>query len=154
MIEAIKWQAMTPEQRDELVAEKIFGWQRVMCDGDEKHVELPDNGMAICTVCGSDAFGWAEDIEHGIIPLKERYTTSMDAAWKVVQRLWELHTPENAYERESVFLGYLGGLVSFEDGMTAVRFTLADLASTSPEDICIAALKACGYKVQYEPLQG
>ena len=98
MSEPIRWDAMSEDQRNELVAERVMG-RTPMCSGalEIKKRVVPDRkgGIAFvfytwkCPVCGLDKGGSLPPTENehkngASIP---RYTTSMDAAWQAVEKM-------------------------------------------------------------------
>src|SRR5258708_5793037 len=90
MGEIIKWNELSPAERDRLVAEKVMGWQPVQCD---EGIELTvyDDGDAWCPRCHQREH--TSSFEHGIIP-PPAYTQSMDAAWLVLKRVVQLETAD------------------------------------------------------------
>ena len=114
-----KWAEMGDRERDMLIAEKIFG-QRSMHMGD---------GL-ILLLKGELPFG-------GALP---QYTTSMDAAW---------HLVEHFRERYDVHVGSTPlqyDVAIMDRHVESGHFTAN--AVSAPEAICLAVLKVVGYKVE------
>lgn len=117
--ETINWQSLTPNQRDALVAQHIFGRDVVQWH--------PERDMLMRRV-GVEG--------HESIP---KYTTSMDEAWKVLQAI-------TADEERA--LDFADHFDSFGDGLRFVEMPMYKIiqwvSSWAPETIAIAALKAHG----------
>ncbi len=141
MSEAIKWAELTPAQRDELVAEKVMGWTRVQCPGDEKDVYCNEYSDYVCSVCGAYA-PRNLPLVHGIIPPEHSYSQSLDAAWKVVEKMKEPDTDPECQGNYTHFADLCDGL-EFGTG-SSVFDVLWHLTS---ERICLAALNACGVEI-------
>jgi hypothetical protein len=133
MSEPIKWSAFTSEQRDALIAERVIGWVPQECDGSISW----DHGIWRCLECGTD--GTRHETTMHTIPVPH-YTTSMDAAWLVVEKMKEAGRNNGLFVPWQYHLSYLYGRPSYRD-------TLYDL---NAEGVCIAALRAVGLQVEYE----
>jgi hypothetical protein len=120
MSEVIHWQALTPEQRDALVAEKVME-QRI-------HVEPAGETEYDLALVINDAAGVAR-----IEPIP-RYTQSLDAAWLVVERIEDANVTVTHIPR-----AYQRCTIEFYDGNRIEVFE-----NTAPEAICVAALRAVG----------
>jgi len=130
----MKWDKMTPRQRDALVAWKVM--------------ELSFDYSAM----------WLEDkleveyIEETINPQVPHYTTSMDAAWKLVS-----HCGIRAIVLEHIFCkttdiygdDVLLWQCRFEYGGTSDKAgkPVSSTALTPPEAICKATLRAMGAEI-------
>ena len=86
MTETIKWDELTPTQRDVLMAENVFGWQWIPAEAYGPHVKpgtcwlLPENGlMGIKSDLSAE---WTDIGDGKFIPRHwiAHYTTSWDAA--------------------------------------------------------------------------
>lgn len=120
MSTALHWSEMTDIQRNALIAEKVFG--RVID-------RATTFGRLLMT--REDQQELTEEIPH--------YTTSMDAAWLVVERVTQLpRTSEDP--RHSALSNF------------AMWFNEADLwadtAQEAAKAICIAALRAYGQEIE------
>lgn len=176
MSEAICWKALTPEQRDRCVAEKVMGWTEQLCDldaHDGMELAIYDSGDAYCPRC--HAYGYIDDLEHGIIP-PPRYTQSMDAAWLIVEKMvarmgyenigfkWigPLFKPEHVYLSSSQHSNrnitwhfdytQVGG---FDIGRPCWYVKMSHeghywwiMADTTQDAICLAALQYCGVEIE------
>jgi hypothetical protein len=149
------WTKMDGHARDSLVAEKLFGWQSKPCDLEETDGELTiyDSGDACCPRCG--VYEHINDFAHGFT-VPPHYTTSMDAAWLVVEKLkseeWfdnlELVYVKRNQRRDTE---YIRVNFCFRNGTNAGKgpwdHSYAE-AATAPEAICLAALRAIGVEVE------
>lgn len=137
MSETIKWSALTPEQRDTLIAEKIMGWTPEPCDALDQMIDFSDGWY--CKACG--VYKWLPGRQEHNKPTP-RYSQNMDTAWLILKHFsdWEEH-----YQFHEKFMSYFEETVSDrwdEDGLT-----FEGLALLTPEQICIATLKAVGCEV-------
>lgn len=125
----MNWAEMTPFQRDALVGEKIFGHRSVNWSG------------LMVILKGELPLG-------GALP---KYTTSMDAAWLVMQHLASQINPENIYDYEP-FIRFTNALFSTENEelYTKYAFMAGDIAKWTPDRICLAALRAVGVEIERE----
>lgn len=134
----MKWSELSPEQRDRLVHEQVMKHSPdEPCTGDFVPM-VPEADGLYCTGCGAEAY-WHDDQEHER-PIPPHYTTDMNAAWRVVEKMKEggRTNPLNSlFVPWQYHLSYLYGRPSHRD-------VLYDL---NPEGICLAALKACGIAV-------
>ena len=129
--ETIEWHALTPEQRNAVVAEKVMGLR----------------------VYKKDTWGrWAiERLDKpGLTEEIPLYTTSLDAAWPIWTKLgdydiqrkflcaWVEDDNPERYDWKSCnpYLDFLD---------------VESMQHITPERICLAALRACGYEVRMEP---
>lgn len=76
----IKWSALTSDEKDRFVAEKVMGWQPRPCTDED--MTLYDAGDMSCRNCG--VFEHINSFEHGD-PLPPRYTQSIEQALKIVE---------------------------------------------------------------------
>lgn len=120
MSDPIVWADLTANERDALVAEHIFG---------RKIVKWKEGRDLLMAREENPRFSEA-------IPA---YTESMDAAWRVLQKMAE-------HEKLHVFAGQLylevGPLVP--NDIPLFQFAIRRMAKLTPEIICIAALRALG----------
>lgn len=128
----VDWASLTPQHRDRLVHERVMGHS----------LDEPCKGMFwLCTNTQTGAYGYqcsicgayhdvgTEDIH--LPPEPPLYTTYMNAAWQVVEKMRENNTGWADFCSEMEELA----------GNSSVYEVLKAL---SPETICIAALRACG----------
>jgi hypothetical protein len=148
MSETIQWAALTPEQRNLLIAEKIMGWDATQpCTGTFLPLDPEPDGL-YCPKCGAEIC-WGDDEEHHT-PLPPHYSESMDAAWMVLQEI--VRRPKQDGAINDAF-GKFADAMLYEDNHDAFSeifpayqiFSMA--AEWTPERICIAALKAVGCEV-------
>ena len=147
MSEPIDWKALTPEQRNRLVAEKVMGWTEQQCDLDahpEMELTIYSDGSACCPRC--EVYDHIGNLEHGSIP-PPPYSTSMDAVWEIVKHFDEcLERDERTYTlfSESFLSGIATSYDKYSDHYCSDEaiFSLSDLAEFTPEKICLAALRA------------
>jgi len=155
MSERVKWDELTPEQRDRLVAEKVMGWEAKECNGAIGEKPNSPDGW-YCLECGYDG-GWGSSTKHEGMP--PHYSTEMNDTWKLVEKMtsrmgyqditfeWHgpLFKPEHNYLTQE---GYPLGttcwyVIIVHDGLR--EFICAD---TPQESICKAALKAVGVELE------
>jgi len=117
-----KWSEMTPEERNALVAEKVFGRKidRSMTWGNRWFLKRNDVPK-----------------QSGLTESIPPYTQSMDAAWLVIQRMAE----QEFAELHSPFAYRLGVTFATQEGFDTFSVNLEQLASWTPEKICLAALQ-------------
>lgn len=142
MSEIIKWNELTPEERNVLIAQKVMGL-RVEHWTEETYKDADPN---YCYVTGYVIINEPRTFSYwSSVP---RYTQSLDSAMQVVQAI------------KPTRRGYLDMTYWSEDYSTVV-FHLPDTdedyydlkmfsydgSLSLPEAICIAALKAKGYQV-------
>lgn len=123
--EPIQWSTLTPNQRNALIAQHIFGRKVV-----KWHPER-------------DMFIQREGAEgHENIP---KYTESMDEAWKVLQKM----TKDDEHAQD-----FADHFDSFGDGLRFVEMPMYEIiqwaSRWTPENICIAALRVQGLTVEIE----
>ncbi len=137
MIETIRWSALSPEQRDTHIAEKIMG-NPISCKG-ELRLSMLDEVSPVwwrCLVCGMAGECLFKDVPQNHLPPIPHYSTDMDAAWRIVVKL------------KGAVLD-----ASYKHDMLLCRATFVTVDSEyhaygrMPEAICIAALRANGYEV-------
>jgi hypothetical protein len=160
-MEPINWRAMTPEQRNEIIHQKVMG-VKLLCTGrlvKSTRDELMRRSAYICMECLAVLAVTDDYLLNRALPKQHRkhippYTTSLDVAWKLVEHLRgqkycvAFHL---GYDARKVY----EGMFSFRNvGADQVRvpYKLSiQTSETSPaEAICIAALRACGYEVLTE----
>ena len=126
MSDQINWKELTPDQKDSIVAEKLFNWQPVECS---EELTIYDDGEAFCYGCKQRDH--ISTFEHGIIAHLP-FTRSMGCAWQVA-------------------IGYdVIDLLKYEPHRYRVRLCKGNkcaqaTAETAPEAICIAALILAGF---------
>lgn len=150
----MNWNEMSPRERDALVAEKVMGWKRYAAVSRGNRVVVIAEKLGDCWHIHSRSQRDPGTWEATDDPLTEtwnlkRYTTSISAAWEVVEKM-----------REEGLLFEIGSRVS--EGWYAMTMH-ADYRScpecdgpydlpywhapTAPEAICLAALRAKGVEV-------
>lgn len=139
-MEPIKWYALTPAQRDEVVHEKIFGHER-----KTKHFLTPDRSN-VWSIGETYKIRSLQTWQTGG-PDTPRYSQSLDAAWEMVRVLVGNHS--DTYDRARLFFRELGQL----DGPVHVVIPWADFRDLTAETLCIAALRACGHEVLTEEVK-
>src|SRR5450631_2155378 len=77
----MKWSAMTPEQRNALVAEKVMGWTPKECNGEIGEQPISPDGWA-CQKCQYRGY-WGDDTTHAEVPM--RYSEHIYCAWQIVE---------------------------------------------------------------------
>ena len=137
-----KWSDLTSEQKDELVAQTI-GWQTKICDGEL----LEMSGGWVCSLCALNGVWERDDFDrfpsHNQLP--PQYSTDMNVAWLLLQTIAAL--PNEPFEelwKKRVFMQEMGALLSDNPGYHDIDLAL--LATWTPENICLAILKA--YEVE------
>lgn len=159
----MKWSELGEIQRNALVAEKVMGWQWIpytfydAAPPDDQLWLLPDGQSVACLTSGEWTYYLDEPEiypEGSVFPLPHkdnrhipywipRYTTSMDAAWLVVEKILDkvVFTSEvGDWSNESKYV-----VITF--GRTLSQDEIRTAAATMPEAICIAALKTVGVEI-------
>lgn len=148
MSDTIKWSELTPTQRDAIIHEKIFGLQVEPCQQpDDDEITLS------CSACGhrypDSLVEWTDPQEVPYIPSKQKahtrpipaYTSSLDAAWQLVERV--TRPPQSQEEA-----------LQFRSTRFMFWFEKANLWACTREEaaneLCLAALRACGVEVENE----
>lgn len=150
MSKVIKWRNLADKDKVNLILQHIFGC--FIYEDEQRHEEIRGIDAHNAGFHYPHAY-WDQGVERWCVkdvssdPEMFDPLHDMNDAWKIIRWLWQLHTHENAYDREIEFLGYLSGMISSEDGVPVGPFSLHDLATLTPEDICIAALLAFGVQV-------
>jgi hypothetical protein len=138
MNETIKWQELTPEQRDCLVAVRLMGWVPKECEGSISW----DHGIWRCLECGKDGTRHEETTHNVPVP---RYSESMDAAWEVVEHLRKTHytiqVVGNTFRYEVAIADRIFARSRIDHGQGEGH------AVSAPEAICIASLRVNGIEV-------
>lgn len=131
--ETIYWKTLTPEQRNEIVAEKVMGWVPKECDGEIGAQSISPDGW-FCQKCGVKG-GWGDEFTH-----EERarpYSQHIGIAWLIVRHF-----------TVGVTLEYIPG----RDCTCKISGTISEpvygIAENPAEAICIAALRACDIDVR------
>lgn len=139
-MEPINWRAMTPEQRNDVMHEKVMGHARKTTTHTSK------------TRAG-DSFSYNVTSWQTGEPETPRYSQSMDAAWQVLQEMVKRKEPETDdsvqfeifTEQMLAVGGWDNSTVWSEIYPASEVFVMA--VKWTPEAICIAALRALGYEV-------
>lgn len=138
----IRWAEMSPEQRDELVHEKVMG-RPLTCN---EPIVAREVGLARkfyllnCPVCGH--LGHSDEVPatnvHRNNEEAPAYTTSIDAAWQLVERFGsaELKKWPNVRRYEDK---------PYSCSIATRGKTFSEWSATPQEAICLAALKAVGW---------
>ena len=136
-MEAIDWKTLTAEQRDILVAEKIFNWKQKECEGEIGELPTSSDGWS-CQRCGHSGY-WGDDNAHQEIA--KHYSTNIGAAWLIVGKM------RNDYDGSWLMTiephDLKPNLVTIFIGSNSYSCKHAFMA----EAICIAALRAVGCEV-------
>ena len=143
------WNAMSPRERDALVAEKVMGREP-----RTTWIATNDGGKSCCASTSTrgpwrdradlaewledqQAKGYHRDYEIAKWESHPRYTTDIAAAWEVVEKMHG--------DGRDVWISY------FEEGDIQVQVDSADAhlgsPASAPETICLAALRAMGVDV-------
>jgi len=140
--EIIKWSALLPDQRDALVHEKVMG-QSLLCDAQllVSRCENPRISMAFsvwhCPICDYVGSGNNSPIAN-LHPNKRPvpcYTTSLDAAWLIVEHFDELVLVVHVKPRWHCTL--------HKDEAPS-----GDAVMNTPQEaICVASLRASGVEI-------
>lgn len=145
MNEPITWASLTPEQRDELVAEKIFGWQPVQCPGNSDDVYCDEYNDYGCAKCGAYA-PHGQALVHEIIPPEYSYQ-NMNAIKLLRQRMAELHPLLNlhlfVYTYNRCYAAF-----SLEPPVDNDEWSEGNGEHCMEDAICLAALRACGVLIE------
>lgn len=149
----MKWAEMTSRQKDRLIAEKIMGYtvrEHGEYDGGFAHVE----GVHAPAFYLFDAQGnadWRKECTSEIEAwfLCPHYTTDMNVAWQVLQKMSTRHN-EQAEFLDEPFAQFTDELLPNSAGeiWTAYQCMAREVARWTPEKICLAALKACGEDIE------
>lgn len=151
MTEAIKWRELTAEQRDALIHEKVMS-QSLMCDTQLMVTKCHNPNISIpfytwnCPACDYMGSGNAPPHENSHLsklPVPY-YTTSMDAAWMIVEKMKEAKWGAFCCELDGVLTGHRWDTARDKPYVTWFEQFLYSL---NAEGICIAALLACGAQV-------
>ena len=134
----MNWDALTEDERDRLVAEKVMNWQpQAECDGSIGELPISPDGW-FCEKCGYNR-GWGSSFTHEELP--PGYTESMDKAWLVIRKLAEAD-----YRKRDTFMEVID-VDSIGNDWDESGMTLKGLAQLTPEKICKAALIAVGIDI-------
>jgi hypothetical protein len=144
----MNWSALTPEQRNALVAEHI-GWQAAPCEGTSLDLlEMP--GEWRCAICGYQA-RYDAPLTHNDAPLTHttatpRYSEDMNAAWDALKHAaggYPAHLADRAVLIAELFQRPLAA----GEGVN-IYFMLGVMCAFTPELICRAILKAYGVEIE------
>lgn len=151
MSEPIRWQTLTLEQRDVLIHEKVMSVTELNCTGKMIYdgEDADETPFFLCQQCGlrlllPNYYDRGVPKSH-VVPIPD-YTRSRDAAWKVLLSA-AYHAP---YEHPSSLQRlahelFQCGIDEFHD--LNPYLVLGLMQGWTPEILCIACLRACGYEV-------
>lgn len=153
----MKWAEMSKEERNLLIHEKVMGGQ-AHCPNSYPTITF--NGYQIlewrCQQCGQTGRGGAVHdpttggylVAHSI-PNIPPYTTDMNAAWLIIQKMPTRHH-EQAEFLDEPFARFTDELLPNRAGeiWTAYNCMATEVAHWTAEKICMAALKACGVEIE------
>jgi hypothetical protein len=141
----VSWKALSPRERDALVAERVMGWRRYRSSYHPCYALLSADLLRDGAMVDQGAEVPAEPCRdaYGRVP---HYTTDIAAAWEVVEQfkadgVW-FSIESNAVEWEADIRTVVN-----DDDEQVIRLGVG-YAMTAPEAICIAALRACGVEVE------
>jgi len=132
--DTIKWSELTPKQRDEEIHEKVMGHTRHTV----RH-EVPSRAGGIAFI--SSYTTWQTGGQE-----TPRYSQCMDSAWLVVEKMKEPDADPGWEGNRSRFADFSDELVPFAESSSLFDV----LWCITPEAICIAALRACGFQVEVQ----
>lgn len=160
-METIHWHALSPEQRNEILHQKVMG-VKLLCTGrlvKGARDELMSRNAYICMECLVVLTVTDDYLLNRALPKQHMkhippYTTSLDAAWKLVEHLREqkhcvaFHL---GYDARKVYEGMFSFRnVGADQGHVPYKLSIQTSETSPAEAICIAALRACGYEVVTE----
>lgn len=88
-----RWQDLTEDQRNELIASTFFGWKPVQCDGDTAYVSISEYNAEFCHQCYASTDDWQSGsgkLVHGVIPVERAYTSDITSALQVAEKAREM----------------------------------------------------------------
>lgn len=138
----MKWNELSPRERDALVATHIFGTQvehltqreyRFTNEEGEEEVHELLTGYATLGKCG-----------YQLIP---HYTTDMSTAWQVLQHLATRYNPKSRYDYEP-FNRLTDALLGEREEIYPSHDCMYEIAKWTPDRICLAALRAVGVTIE------
>lgn len=124
----MNYEELSDRELDALVAEKVMGI--TACEGDV----IDYDGYQSCLSCGFECDDW--NVDHYFVPL--RYSTRIEDAWQVVERLREQGFNWSFEGKGSWFVN----LTKPIDIFRSLEFSFYN-SKSFPKTICITALKAC-----------
>ena len=144
MSESIQWSALTPDQQDRIIAEKIMGVPAI-CSG-ALHQDSRNSGFWTCDTCA--AFGHtAPPASHAPEVDIPAYSADLDAAMLVVRKMNEPH--DGKFDRYARFIAELEKIVGSDMFFDLFYCDPAsDDQHLTAERLCVAALRAVGVEVQ------
>lgn len=140
-MEPINWSALTPAQRNEEIHEKVMGHARKIAT----HTSRTRAG---------DSFSYNVTSWQTGGPDTPRYSQSMDAAWTVLQEMAKRKQPK--FQPFTLFVEAMltasgwGNASAWSEIYPAYEIFMMAAVRWTPEIICVAALKGCGYEVLTE----
>lgn len=146
----MKWTEMTSEQKNALIHEKVMGVS-LTC-----HATLDiKRGQGFyfwnCFECGYFSTGKDSPItnDHPRQMDIPPYTTDMNAAWLIIQKMSTRHHEQSEFLDEP-FARFTDELLPNRAGeiWTAYNCMATEVAHWTAEKICMAALKACGVEIE------
>jgi|SRR5882762_4291372 len=154
----MKWDELSAEQRDRLVHEKVMGHAAV-CPGKliASHVKVPSRAggtaysywQIACDTCELVGYSDSEDNipkEHPPKVDVPKYSTDMNAAWKIVEKLYEQFDM-------CIFMDagypYKYGITAYKREVnTSIKVGYGYSKTSASEAICLAALKVVGVEIE------
>lgn len=152
--EPLYWNAMSPRERDAQIHEKVMG-QSLVCKGP-LNVSPKLGGTSIpafylwdCSACDYVDSGDTPPDDHPSTLPVPHYTTSMDAAWQVMQHMAARFNPKDPYGYEP-FHRFTHDLFDTdnEELYPSYRYMANEVANWTPEKICLIALRAVGVAIE------
>jgi len=142
------WDAMSPRERDALVAERVMGWSRYGAIARGKRVVLLAKTHGACwhiLVRSQRDPGTWEKTDEALTKVDHvpRYTTDIAAAWEVVEKL----RASGYVVRSSVYPdGHTYVCLYCEQDEDAVEIEAMGIEGFA-DRLSLAALRACGVEV-------
>ena len=145
----MKWDELTDKQRNKLVHEKVMNAPTV-CSGKLQvtHGNGPNGVFFVyfCDICDLTGVCHSEnDLPRKHTPEVDipAYSTDMNAAWQIVEKLYEQFNVE--ITADLGMLSKYNALVFERDDVKCLGHGYSD--TSMPEAVCRAALKAVGIEV-------
>jgi hypothetical protein len=135
----IQWNALTPVERNQIIAEKVVGWKAEPCGGRFAPADYSNSGAMCCIRCGATSRR-NEPMQHNP-SVPPDYSESMDAAWQIVE-----HFRGRSIDVHVASAPFLYDALCRERRIRGSSFQAS--AESAAEAICIAALRASGEEVE------
>ncbi len=163
MSKPIHWQALTPIERNRLVATTVFDWQPLPCPEQGKEWGVADLDRyetsrkwycLRCHVSHDDVEGW-ESVTHNSVNFCRNYATDWNAAMEVFLKVAGDYS-ETRHETHTMQLMDFAEELLKESGWTVgnemypAEAMLTVVVTWTPERICLAALRALGVEIVEE----